>query len=151
MNELLIGAIGVLFGFVLSIAREWWQRKRKYAAAWAAIAAESEYCRQLAERYLGDALRAPLYRLPTTAHGNALPVLLADGLLVKEEVAALIQFVAEVEEFNRGLDRCSDAADETALDRECERSKILAHRLSGSGATFQAARDVHASRSSRVR
>jgi len=147
MNELVIGAIGVLFGFILSIARDWWQRRRKQAAAWAAIAAECDYCRQLAERYLQNELRAPLYRLPTTAHSNALPILLADGALVRAEVSALIQFVAEVDEMNRGLDRCASASSEPAQIAEFERSKILAHRLTGSGATFQAAHQVHVTRS----
>ena len=147
MNELIVGAIGVLFGFLLSIGRDWWQRKRKHAASWAAMAAESDYCRQLAEHYLEKELRAPLFRLPTSAHASALPLLLADGLLVKAEVAALIQFMAEIEEFNRGLERCASASSETALNAEFERSKILAHRLTGSGATFRAAHRVHVARS----
>jgi hypothetical protein len=150
MNELVIGAIGVLFGFILSLAHEWWQRRRKQSAAWAAIAAECDYCRQLAERYIQSELLAPLYRLPTTAHSNALPVLLGDGALDRKEVAALIQFVAEVEELNRGLDRCASASNESAQIAESKRSQTLAHRLTRAGATFQSAQQVHDARSPAV-
>ena len=147
MNSLIVGAIGVVLGFLLSIARDWWQRKRRHAAFWAAISAESEYCGQLAEKYLGDGILAPLYRLPTTAHASALPMLLADGALVKSEVTALIEFVAEVEGFNRGLDRSADAPSESARLEEFERNKLKACRLTSSGATFQAVRQVHVTRS----
>lgn len=147
MNSLIVGAIGVVLGFILSALRDWWQRKRRHAAFWAALSAESEYCGQLAEKYLDDEIRAPLYRLPTTAHSSALPVLLADAALVKSEVTALIEFVAEVEAFNRGLDRSADAPNETAQLAEFERNKIKARRLTSAGSTFQAVRQIHVARS----
>jgi hypothetical protein len=143
MNELLVGAIGIVLGFLLSLARDWWQRKRMQSAFWAAMSAESDYCRHLAEKYLEDSIRAPLYRLPTTAHSSALPALLADGALTKSQVAALIEFVAEVDSFNRGLERSASALNEPAELAEFERNKIKAHRLTGSGATFQAVHQIH--------
>ena len=102
---------------------------------------------RLAERYIQDEILAPLYRLPTTAHSSTLPILLAEGALDKGEVAALIEFVAEVDELNRGLDRCANTSGEPTQIAEAERNKRVARRLTSSGVTFQAANQIHVGRS----
>jgi hypothetical protein len=100
-----VGALaGAVVGFLLSQGVEWCRRRNLRRAHWAALRAELEFCCQRAETYLRhDEPKAPLYRLPTTAYASVFPELVRDAKVTETEMAPLMRFFTEVEDFNRGL------------------------------------------------
>jgi hypothetical protein len=124
--------LGVVLGFILAEAKDWLVRRRRSRAHWAALRAEIEFCRRMAETYSQDRVMAPLYRLPTAAYSQSFPALLADGLLTESETYSMIQFFTEVETLNRGLDLAQAARernDDHALQAEFDRNLLKAQGL----------------------
>ena len=116
-------AAGVVVGFALNELRSFLMRRRKHSAYWTALYAEIEYARGRAQMYIDDCVMAPLYRLPTNAFETCYPELLADGALAEAETTALMAFFAEVETFNRGLERAGAAEDDKAIQQEYSRDR----------------------------
>lgn len=104
-TQLIAAVVGVALGFLLSEAKDWALRRRRRRAHWAALRAELDLCKEAAEMYLGDKVAAPTYRLPVVAYENALPSLLSEGVVSKEQAVALTKFFMQVETLNRGLDQ----------------------------------------------
>lgn len=150
-KEVIAALVGVALGYLLSLGTEWWRGFFRRRAHWAALSAELEHCRSLAETYLRDGFAAPLYRLPTVAYANSLPALLAEAALNETDTRSLLTFFNEVETLNRGLDQAEGArllADpmqqEVKLAQEFGRNKLKAVRLvpSNSGNYYDDARAV---------
>jgi hypothetical protein len=130
----LAGAVvGAAIGFLLSQGMEWYRRRDREKAQWAALRAEIEFCCQRAETYLRhDEPKAPLYRLPTTAYAAAFPELLRDAKVTETEMLPLMRFFTEVEDFNRGLDLAQAAIDRNdagKIDIEISRNLLKASML----------------------
>lgn len=138
-ERILFAAIGVVVGFLLNELKGLWTRRRKHRAYWAALQTEVEYARGRAQMYVDDLIMAPLYRLPTQAFATCYPELLADGAVSEAESIALMAFYAEVDTFNRGLDRAGDAADTDKVQLEYSRNLLKAQQLVGEGALYKAA------------
>ena len=135
-REAIAALLGVAVGFLLNILTEWWKGRARRRAHWAALRAEMDYCRGLAETYLRDKVSAPLYRLPTVAYANSLPSLLAEAALNETDTRNLLSFFNEVETLNRGLDQIEGArliTDPTERDKtladEYNRNRLKAERL----------------------
>lgn len=135
---------GVVIGFCLPLAKEWWTNRRRRKAHWAALETEAEICREHADIYLADQVAAPSYRLPTRAFENSLPPLLAAGQLGVEEFRVLTEFFLQVETFNRGLDQVNEArGDVEKLNAEYGRNRLKAARLTvGDDTLYTRARQV---------
>jgi hypothetical protein len=129
-----VGALaGAVVGFLLSQGVEWCRRRNLRRAHWAALRAELEFCCQRAETYLRhDEPKAPLYRLPTTAYASAFPELIRDAKVAETEMAPLMRFFTEVEDFNRGLglvQAALDRNDDKKRDAEIRRNLSKAQML----------------------
>lgn len=75
--------------------------------------------------FLEAGIAAPLYRLPISMTAHVLPKLIGDGVLDRNEVYALIEWVNRIEEVNRGLDRAGAAhavKDEASAQDEYSRN-----------------------------
>lgn len=135
-------AFYVLFGFVLGIALQVFDRRRRRRAHMAALGVEIDICERLVQTYWNDHVGSPLYRLPTTAFAAAFPNLLSEGALSQRDVDDLDWFSIAVQEFNRGLDNADRAAakdDEAALSREAGRLRLkCVHFLEDTGEQLQA-------------
>ncbi len=156
-REVIAVLLGVTVGFLLSVLNDWRRGRSRRRAHWAALSAEMEYCRGLAETYLRDNIRAPLHRLPSMAYTNSLPALLADAALNETDTHCLLSFFNEVETLNRGLDQAEGArliTDPTERDaklrEEFGRNRLRAERLvpldSRSPSYYDRARSVVESR-----
>ena len=77
----LFGLLGVALGASLTGLKEWCQRKKRQRAYWSALSAEVDLCGGLAEAFVRDKVKAPLYRLPTIAYDTGFPALLGDGVV----------------------------------------------------------------------
>ncbi len=122
----------VLVGFCLSWAPQWFDRRRRIRAHWAALRAEAVLCVEKGNILRNDGIAAPLYRFPTLAFERALPVLLADGELAEEESLNLSRYLSQVQDMNRGLDNATamhQASDSTKLDQEYRRNLAKATEL----------------------
>ena len=108
-KEVVGATTGAFVAFFLVVCNDWLRSRRRRRSHFAALRAEVEYCRSLADTYLRDQIAAPLYRLPTMAYANSFPALLSDAALSESETNRLLQFFAEVENFNRGLDQAEEA------------------------------------------
>ena len=135
-REVQAALLGVALGFLLSLIAEWWRGRARRRGHWAALSAEMEYCRSLANTYLHDGIGAPLYRLPTVAYANSLPALLLAAALNESDTRQLLSFFNTVETLNRGLDQIEGArliADpverEQRLAEEYGRNRLKAERL----------------------
>ena len=132
-----IGAVtGAVVAFVLVVTYDHLRSRRRRRAHFAALRAELEYCRSLADTYLRDQIAAPLYRLPTQAYSASMPALLAEAALSESETSSLLQFFSEVETLNRGLEQAEDSRlitdlklREEKLNAEYGRNRIKAERL----------------------
>jgi hypothetical protein len=129
-----VGALaGAVVGFLLSQGVEWCRRRNLRRAHWAALRAELEFCCQRAETYLRhDEPKAPLYRLPTTAYASAFPELVRDAKVTETEMAPLMRFFTEVEDFTRGLGLVQAALernDDKKRDAEIRRNFSKAQML----------------------
>lgn len=132
-----IGAVtGAAVAFLLVVTYDYLRSRRRRRAHFAAIRAEVEYCRSLADTYLRDKIAAPLYRLPTYAYTASFPVLLGDAALSEVEASRLLQFFVEVETLNRGLEQAEEArliTDEAMRDEKLKteygRNRLKAERL----------------------
>jgi hypothetical protein len=132
-----IGAItGAAVAFFVVVAYDLLRSRRRRRAHFAALRAELEYCRTLADTYLRDQIAAPLYRLPTHAYSASFPALLADAALSEAETSKLLQFFVEVETLNRGLEQAEEARlidnevlRDEKLKAEYGRNRLKAERL----------------------
>jgi hypothetical protein len=134
--EVIAALLGVLAGFLLGLSADWWRGRSRRRAHWAALSAEMDYCRDLAETYLRENVAAPLYRLPTVAYTNSLPALLQSAALNDSDVRNLLAFFNEVETLNRGMDQADrarlipDTSERDAtLHDEYGRNRLKAERL----------------------
>jgi len=129
------GLAGVVLGFLGTNTVAWLEKHKRHRAYWSAISAEVELCKSMAETYLRDEVRAPLYRLPLIAYDKGFPALLGDGVVSKEAAKAILAFYSLVGEMNRGLEQANllwqdrDAPDEL-LDTAANRIRIKAARIS---------------------
>jgi len=94
----------VLLGFALAWVPQWFDRRRKIVAHWAALRAEATLCVEKAHTFLNDNVMAPLYRLPTTAYEKAFPILLIEGEMTESQLLSLTRFFSQAQDINRGLD-----------------------------------------------
>jgi hypothetical protein len=132
-----IGAVtGAAVAFLLVVTYDSLRFRRRRRAHFAALRAELECCRSLADTYLRDQVAAPLYRLPTYAYSASFPALLADGALSEVEASRLLAFFVEVETLNRGLEQAEQArliTDEAMRDEKLKseygRNRLKAERL----------------------
>lgn len=135
--------IGGLIGFIISEAKEWRLRSKRKQALWEAINAEVVCCHSRADGFLKEEYKAPLYRLPTIAYLNCLPLLLADGALNGEESKTLTEFFAEVETLNRGLDLATEARGNVKnLNAEDGRNRLKAKRICSTGSLYQKTSEI---------
>lgn len=114
----------VLLGFALAWVPQWFDRRRKIVAHWAALRAEAMLCVERAHAFLNHNVMAPLYRLPTTAYEKAFPVLLIEGEMTERQLLALARFFSQAQDINRGLDYATamaHAGEGEKLDREYSR------------------------------
>jgi len=126
------GLLGVVVGVVSTQSVAWWQKRKRQIGHWRALSAEIEICRDRAQAYITDHVLAPLYRLPALAYEEGFPPMLADGVLLEDEVRAVLSFYNIVEQINRGLDQAHQAAineQEERLGREAGRIGLKAHEL----------------------
>ncbi|NMG42865.1 hypothetical protein GPA22_03825 [Aromatoleum toluvorans] len=156
-KEVIAAFVGATLAFALIVLYDWLKSRRRRRAHFAALRAEIEHCRTLAQTYLTDGIPAPLYRLPTIAYAHSLPALLADGGLNEAHTRDLLAFFNHVETFNRGLDqseaarRILDSAERDAkLSEEFSRNHLKAEKLiplrSQSNSLYDAAASVVNSR-----
>ena len=132
-----IGAVtGAVVAFFLVVSYDWLRARRRRRAHFAALRAEMDYCRGLAEIYLRDRVAAPLYRLPTVAYASSLPALLSEAALSEPDARSLLSFFNEVETLNRGLEQAEGArliTDPTERDAkladEFSRNMLKAQKL----------------------
>jgi len=89
-KEIVAAIVGVCAGYLLSELKDWSLRGRRHKALWQALSAEIDSCKTRADTYLKDNVVAPLYRLPTIAYVNCLPLLLSDGTLTGAESQVLL-------------------------------------------------------------
>ncbi len=126
--------IMVLLGFTLAWLPQWFDRRRKIVAHWAALRAEAMLCVERAHTLLSDKVMAPLYRLPTTAYEKAFPILLIEGEMTEEQLLALSRFFSQAQDINRGLDHATAMAhadDSEKLKREYSRLLVKATEIVG--------------------
>lgn len=123
---------GIVIGFALATAREWWTKRRECIARWGALAAEVDLCRKFAQGYIGGGVNAPSYRLPVMAFEEALPKLLAAGKVNAQQYEGLMHFFLQVETINRGLDQIHDSiGDSTRIAMETNRLVLKCTALIG--------------------
>jgi hypothetical protein len=96
-TEVIAAFVGAAVAFALVLLYDWLKSRRRRRAHFAALRAEIEHCRGLAQTYLTDGVAAPLYRLPTVAYAHSLPALLADGGLDEAHTRDLLAFFNQVE------------------------------------------------------
>jgi hypothetical protein len=122
---------GVVLGFILAqaafIAREVTAQRGR----WAALRAEIIFAGHQARGHLSPAgAAATLMRIPLAAHEEALPALLAAGVVTQREMLVLYRFASTVDEFNRGLDLVQEArGNQPRFENEVERNALKAARL----------------------
>lgn len=131
VDAALIGAVvGGILGVLLVELKDFFWRMLRRKAHWRALGAEIELCREMAEIFLNDTVKAPLYRLPTLSYLNSFPALLADGAPNGAETKAITQFYCQVETLNRGFDQANEArGNESALNDEYVRNGLKAEKL----------------------
>jgi len=116
--------LGVVLGFLLSWVLQWFSGKKKCKTHWAALSAEVEKWKEMAEGYLKDDVVAPLGRLPVSCFQTSLPVLLAEAAVAKEELSVLMDLFCQVQSFNRGLDMTTDLYSTTLVGREEHKQQL---------------------------
>lgn len=126
-TEVIAAFVGAAVAFALVLLYDWLKSRRRRRAHFAALRAEIEHCRRLAQTYLTDGVAAPLYRLPTVAYAHSLPALLADGGLDEAHTRDLLAFFNQVETLNRGLDQSEGAR---LIANPTERDAKLSDELS---------------------
>lgn len=117
--ELWSGFVGVIVGSFIPIGTAWWARRKELRGELDAMQAELRRAHLCMSALRNDEPRilAPLYRLPLTMFGIALPKIIGDGRLTLNETGALLEFVMRAEELNRGLDRAGEAHAAAAWER----------------------------------
>ena len=123
------GLIGALVAYGLGEWRERRARKRKLLGNFEALAAEILICNSLAEGYLAGAVLAPAYRMPIVAFETVLPALLAEGVLARGEIEAILSFYVNTKSFNLSLDLAQDYASsnkDNSVEREASRASLKA-------------------------
>ncbi len=82
------GLAGAVLVFVFEVV--FWrsrQKRRRVNGNLEALRAEISYCGGLAQGFLEDKVKAPLYRLPHIVYENSLPVLFSEGAIDQEQVS----------------------------------------------------------------
>lgn len=131
-SEVIAAIVGATVALFFAVTYEWLKARRRRRAHLSALRAEMEMCRALAETYLRDEKKSPLYRLPTMAYANSLPELLGSAALDETETRALLEFFNEVETLNRGLEQAQAMrakSDDKGLNEEVGRNIIKAGHL----------------------
>jgi hypothetical protein len=142
-SEVVAALLGAAVGFGLSELKDWFWRIRRRRAQWRALSAEVELCRETAEVFLDDPIKAPLYRLPVLTYLNSFPALLAEGIPTEKETRAITRFFSQVQTLNRGLDQANEARDqEHLLNKEYGRNRIKAEKLIQTGSYYTEVRAV---------
>lgn len=134
MDALINDIAMVLLGFALAWVPPWMDRRRRIASHWGAIRGEAMLCIEKARAYLNSGIMAPLYRFPTAAYENALPVLLQEGEVGEAQLQILVRFFSHAQDINRGLDHATamvHAHDREQLQREYARLREKAKELVG--------------------
>ncbi len=124
--------VGAVAAFLLGLWRDGRAAHKRQLAHWRSLQAEIEYCGGSATTYLTDDPVAPAYRLPSKAYDFALPGLLADGVVKKDEMLKLLKFYNEVEAANRSLDMVATAIvnkDRWLAEEEPKRTPLKMQRL----------------------
>jgi hypothetical protein len=122
----------VLLGFILAWAPQWFDRRRRIVAHWAALRAEALLCAEAARNFLADGVLAPLYRLPTIAFEKSFPLLLVEGELSEPDILSVTRFFALAQDINRGLDnatKLAQAGETEKLQAEYQRLVLKATTL----------------------
>lgn len=117
------GLIGAVIAGWIPLAWAKWARRIERRGELTAMQVEldSAWIGMTAMREGG--IWAPLYRMPLTEFGRALPKLIGEGKLTQDEIRALVEYVIRLEEINRGLDRAGEA--QSAEDAKLEFSRNL--------------------------
>lgn len=137
MESLFSGLFGALFVFILDLV--YWrnrQKLRRVNGNLNALLAEINYCGEMAEGFLNDIVKSPLYRLPHIVYENALPELVSEGAISPEQVSRWLKFYQVVETLNRGFDlaaECRNRNDVAALNQEHDRNRLKARKLAKPG------------------
>lgn len=100
----LIGSTVFFFGnwLVTFLTLRW-----KVAAIKRVLLVEIEVCASSAKTFCEAQIAAPLYRLPTSGFETGLRELLGAGALTEADARALIEFYAQADTLNRGLDQAA--------------------------------------------
>jgi uncharacterized protein YacL len=106
-----LGALfGALIGSCIPLSWARWTRRKERFGEVAAMQEEMLHAHRAMVALRTDNILAPLYHLPLTMFERALPKLIGDGLLRREEVSGLIEYVMRAEELNRGLELARQVA-----------------------------------------
>jgi hypothetical protein len=104
-----IGPIAaVFFAYHLGAKKESEREHRMIRSHFDALGMEIHRCADLAAIYLEQGIRAPLYRLPTSAYEQSMPVLKNTGIVSGGDAQSIQQFYLQAEQVNRGLDNVDD-------------------------------------------
>lgn len=134
-GQVLSGLIGALIATALAhflrVNREERTTRKIRDRHLAALAAEIDYCAQLAGTYVDEPYAAPLYRFPTTVYATVYAKLVSETLS-GEDVTALTAFYSQVEQMNRGLDaieRYRAVGDQANMQNEYGRLLVKAQAM----------------------
>src|SRR5580658_7345151 len=106
-----VGTGGTLFGAILgaimgSFIPLLWQRSIRAKERRGELLGMQVEMRQASidlSNLLSDKIEAPLYRLPLAIFKQALPKIIGEDKLTRDEVSVLVEYVNRAEELNRGL------------------------------------------------
>ena len=140
------GFAGAALAAVVNIVVGCRDRAARVRGHWGALLAEVKKCGENAGGFLtaNPHVLAPSYRLPTLIYENGLPALLADAGIDDAEAKILLDFYAQVEALNRGLDLATDVRnDKGVLYDEDQRNKMKAKSISQpDGSAYVPAHDL---------
>ena len=135
----------VVLVWFLEFGTNWIRQRRMRKAHWDLLGAEIFICKKRASWYINRKVKAPLYRLPTSAFSFSFPVLVSGADLTADEFESLVEFYSWAEDINRGLGNASDAAktenesrlqkEEARIHSKCE--KLLSQYLKPAIETLQ--------------
>jgi hypothetical protein len=124
--------IGALVGSAVPLFSAWNSRRVERRGEISAMQVEMYHANLAMQALISEDDQAPTFRIPLTMFELALPKLIGEGRLTDSETSALVEYVARMEELNRGLDRAGQAA---AMDQtvptimEFHRNRARASRI----------------------
>jgi hypothetical protein len=122
-----------LVGFFANHWIEIHRRSDRVTACWRTLEAEFNICSKFAETFLTAGIISPSYRLPFSLSERAIQILLENGAISGDEAAPLIEFISQVQTFNRGLDAINQTVWNQSLqqktDAEYSRACLKAQQL----------------------